>query len=186
MFLEGSYVKVIKNSFFIFTTSCRSFSFVVFSCIKKNIGKWSETSNLIIPFFKELLKMPVVKMLSVISKTCQIFWDSSRTIYNRDCAFFKNVFVKVFYFRIFVLKHIFLWFCFVKTRLGFTVTIGWPIAITHNNILIIFTRNFKSKNFLNFVRNTFSHCPQYCGPSFFPFFFLPNQMCALNSDFVSL
>ena len=44
-------------------TPCWSFSFV--NRIKKNIRKWSETSDLVIPFFRELLKMPAVKILSI-------------------------------------------------------------------------------------------------------------------------
>lgn len=93
----------LKSLFLIILKTPFQFFFSV-NCIDKNIRKWSETSYLITPFLKELLKIFVVKVLSiVINKTCRIFWDSCttcRTIYHKNGAFFKNNIIKIFYFSI--------------------------------------------------------------------------------------
>ena len=62
----------IKSLFLIFVTTSRSFSFV--SCIEKNNGKWSETSDLTIPLFRESLNMSVVKMWSIRPAQCSDIW----------------------------------------------------------------------------------------------------------------
>ena len=62
-------LRLLKTLFFIFITPSRSLSLVrkiwEKHYNKKNIGKWSEKSDLIIPYFRELLKVSVVKMLSI-------------------------------------------------------------------------------------------------------------------------
>ena len=58
--------------FFIFITPSWSFSFV--NRIAKNIRKWSETSDLIIPFFRKSLKMSVVRILWIRLAECSEIW----------------------------------------------------------------------------------------------------------------
>ena len=67
-----------------------SFSFV--NRIEKNIGKWSETSDLIIPLFRELLKVSVVKILSIRLADCSVSFSILPVSFN--CYTFSMLFMK--------------------------------------------------------------------------------------------